>query len=283
MVFVPEGDSVYVLARRLDVLNGRRLSRGELRVPRHATDDLTGHTVLEQATYGKHLLTRLSGDLTLHTHLRMDGSWSVVRPGRSLPRNLLPDVRVLLATGNGPHERGPTAYGLLIPVVELLPTADEPTTIGHLGPDPLRSDWDADEALRRLASDPGRAIAAALLDQRNLAGLGNLWVNELCFLRGVSPWTPVADVDLPATVRLAARALRHSALTPGAFQVTTGDSRRGRDHWVAGRFAQPCRRCGTLIEMVPEVPNDPDRRRTWWCPRCQPGPSEARDRRPTYQ
>lgn len=271
---MPEGDSVYVLARRLDVLNGRRLSRGELRVPRHATDDLTGRTVLAQVTHGKHLLTRLSGDLTLHTHLRMDGSWSLVRADRRLPRALVPDVRVLLAT-----ESGPTAYGLLLPVVELVPTAAEDTVTGHLGPDPLRADWDRDEAVRRLGTDPDRPVSAALLDQRLLAGLGNLWVNELCFLRGMSPWTRAGDVDLPATVRLAARALRHSALTPGAFQVTTGDSRRGRDHWVSGRFAQPCRRCGTLIEMVAEVPNDPDRRRTWWCPRCQPGPAPGPDRR----
>lgn len=273
MGFVPEGDSVYVLARRLDVLNGRRLRRGELRVPQHATADLAGRTVSEQVTYGKHLLTRLSGDLTLHTHLRMDGSWTVVRAGRTLPRNLLPDVRVLLAT-----EDGPTAYGLDLPVVDLIATADEQTTIGHLGPDPLRGDWDPAEAARRLAVVPGRPVSAALLDQRNLAGLGNLWVNELCFLRGLDPWTPVAEVDLPALVRLAARALRHSALTPGAFQVTTGDNRRGRDHWVSGRFAQPCRRCGTTIEMVAEVPNDPDRRRTWWCPRCQPGPGPGADR-----
>lgn len=81
---MPEGDSIYVLARRLDVLKGRRLVRGELRVPQHASDDLAGHTVLEQVTHGKHLLTRLSGDLTLHTHLRMDGSWTVVRLGRTL-------------------------------------------------------------------------------------------------------------------------------------------------------------------------------------------------------
>jgi endonuclease-8 len=272
---VPEGDSVYVLARRLDVLNGRTLTRGELRVPQHATDDLAGRAVLAQVTHGKHLLTRLDGGLTLHTHLRMDGSWTVVRAGRSLPRQLLPDVRVLLAT-----QDGPTAYGLSLPVVDLVRTADEDTVIGQLGPDPLRDDWDRDEAVRRLGADPARPVSAALLDQRNLAGLGNLWVNELCFLRGVSPWTPVGDVDLPATVRLAVRALRHSALTPRAFQVTTGDNRRGRDHWVSGRFAQPCRRCGTLIEMVAEVPNDPDRRRTWWCPRCQPGPGPGPGRGP---
>ncbi|HYP46529.1 MAG TPA: DNA-formamidopyrimidine glycosylase family protein [Propionibacteriaceae bacterium] len=265
---MPEGDSVYVLARRLQPpLAGKTLARGELRVPAHATEDLSGHTVTELDTYGKHLLIRFDSQLTLHTHLRMDGSWTVVRAGRSLPRSVLPDVRVLLAVAGGP-----TAYGVLIPVVELIRTADEPDVVGYLGPDPLRADWDAAEAVARLSGDPGRPLAAALLDQRNLAGLGNLWVNELCYLRGYSPWTPVEDVDLRATVALAARALRHSARVPGAYQVTTGVNRRGEDHWVSGRAGQPCRRCGTLIRVVDEVPGDPDRRRTWWCPRCQPGP-----------
>lgn len=133
---MPEGDSVYKLARRLDpALRGQRLKRGELRVPAHATDDLTGRTVLEHDTYGKHLFTRLDGDLTLHTHLRMDGSLTVLRPSRILPRTSLPDVWVLLAAASGT-----TAYGLSIPVVELLRTADEADVVGHLGPDPPRRD-----------------------------------------------------------------------------------------------------------------------------------------------
>lgn len=252
-------------------MKGRRLARGELRVPAHASDNLAGRTVTELDTYGKHLLIRFDDQLTLHTHLRMDGSWTVVRAGRSLPRSVLPDVRVLLATSGGP-----TAYGVLIPVVELVRTPDEPEVVGYLGPDPLRVDWDAAEAVTRLGSDPTRPLAAALLDQRLIAGLGNLWANELCFLRGYSPWTPVVAVDLQATVALAARALRHSALTPGAYQVTTGRNRRGEDHWVAGRAGQPCRRCGMPIRVVEEVSGDPDRRRTWWCPRCQPGPEPDR-------
>ena len=269
---MPEGDSVYRLARRLDAaLRGRRLARGELRVPAHATADLAGRTVHEHATHGKHLLTRFDGGLTLHTHLRMDGSWSVVGAGKSLPRTMLADVRVLLGA-----ESGPTAYGLSLPVVELLETATETEVIGHLGPDPLRDDWDPAAAAQRLSRDPARPLAAALLDQRNLAGLGNLWVNELCFLRGYSPWTPVADVDLEATVALAARALRYSARQPRAYQVTTGSTRPDEQHWVSGRAGQPCRRCGTLIQVVAEVAGDPDRRRTWWCPRCQPGPSPRR-------
>jgi endonuclease VIII len=262
---VPEGDTVYALARRLDTaLRGRTLSRGELRVPTHATADLAGYTVLEHATHGKHLLTRLSGDLTLHTHLRMSGSWTVSAAGRWLPRTVMPDVRVVLRTD------GPAAYGVLLPVVDLVRTRDEHTVVGHLGPDPLRDDWDPAEAARRLTAVPDRPLAAALLDQRCVAGFGNLWANELCFLRGHSPWTPVGRVDVPALLDLGARALRHSATTPGAMQVTTGIRRKGEQHWVAGRAGRPCLRCGTTVHVVAEVANDPEQRRTWWCPHCQP-------------
>lgn len=174
-------------------------------------------------------------------------------------------------------EAGTTAHGLSIPVVELLDTSAEHRAVGHLGPDPLREDFDPAEAVRRLSSDPGRPLASALLDQRLVAGLGNLWANELCFLRGHSPWTPVGEVDVAALVSLATRSLQRSARVPEAYQVTTGRTRRGESHWVAGRAHRPCLRCGTPVRVVAEVPGDPDRRRTWWCPHCQPGPGpEAR-------
>ena len=263
---MPEGDTVFALARRLDgALRDRELVRGELRVPAHATADLAGHTVLEHLTHGKHLLTRLSGGLTLHTHLKMSGSWTVSAAGRWLPRDVMPDVRVVLRTD------GPAAYGVKLPVVHLLRTRDEADVVGHLGPDPLREDWDETDAARRLAADPERPLVAALLDQRCVAGFGNLWANELCFLRGHDPWTPVRDVDLAGLLRLGARALRHSATVPGAMQVTTGHRRKGEQHWVTGRAGRPCLRCGTTVLVVAEVPNDAERRRTWWCPSCQPG------------
>ena len=269
---MPEGDSIYKLVRRLEpALVGRRLVRAELRVPAFATLDLAGATITGIGTHGKHQLTRLvtaDGDaLTLHTHLKMSGSWTVVGAGKRLPSRLMDQVRVLLELDDGA-----TAYGLDLPVVEVLPTAQESEAVGHLGPDPLRPDWDAAEAVRRLRSRPDRPVAAALLDQRNLAGLGNLWVNELCFLRGTSPWTPVGELDVAALVALARRCLRHSALVPNAYQVTTGDSRDGRQHWVSGRAGQACLRCGTPVRVVDEVPGDAERRRTWWCPHCQPGP-----------
>lgn len=253
---MPEGDTVYALARRLRAaLDGRALSVGELRVPQHATDDLAGRVVLEHVTHGKHLLTRLSGDLTVHTHLKMTGSWTISGAGRWLPRAVMPDVRVILRTD------GPAAYGVKLPVVDLLRTRDERDVIGHLGPDPLREDWDPAEAARRLAA-ADRPLVAALLDQRCVAGFGNLWANELCFLRGHNPWTPVADVDVDALLRLGARALRHSATVPGAMQVTTGVRRKGDQHWVAGRAGRPA--CGAgrpcrWSTRCPEIRNDAGR------------------------
>jgi formamidopyrimidine-DNA glycosylase len=268
---MPEGDSVFRLAVRLRrSLDGRTLKRGDLRVPAHATDALDGRQVVEHVTHGKHLLTRFDGGLTLHTHLRMQGSWTVTAPGRKLPRALLPDARVILEV-----DGGPTAYGMRLPVVDLLPTRAEDDVVGHLGPDPLRHDWSAQEAVRRLCRDPGQRAPAALLDQRNIAGFGNLWANELCFLRGIHPDTLMGDVDIPALVALGARCLRFSATQPGAHQVTTGNLRRGEQHWVAGRAGKPCLRCGTTVLVRAEVPGDPGRRRTWWCPRCQPSASST--------
>ena len=257
------------VARKLDArLAGRTVVRSDFRVPRFATADLRDREVLGTATHGKHLLTRFSGGLTLHTHLRMDGQWSVLAPDKRLPRRVVPDVRLMLALDDGQH-----AFAVRMPVVELLATAAEAIVVGHLGPDPLREDWDAAEAVRRLGAVPERPVIAALLDQRCIAGLGNLWVNETCFLRGYFPWRPAGEVDLPRTVDLAARMLRFSVEHPEAHMVTTGSARRGEEHWVAGRAGKPCRRCGTPVQVRAELSGDPERRRTWWCPHCQPAPA----------
>jgi len=268
---MPEGDSVFILARKLRAaLDGRTLESGETRSGAGAGGSLAGLTVLEHVTHGKHLLTRFDDGRTLHTHLRMQGSWSVTGAGKVLPRRMLPDVRVRMSAS-----AGPTAWGLDLPVVDLIPTRDEGDVVGHLGPDPLRADWDLDAAITRLRAMGDRPAVAALLDQRGMAGLGNLWVNELCFLRGVWPWTPIATVDLERMVALAARTLKHSATTPGAYQITTGNRQREESHWVVGRAGRPCLRCRTTVLVDAGVPDDAERRRTWWCPRCQPAPDGA--------
>jgi endonuclease-8 len=264
---MPEGDTVFRAARRLDAaLGGDVLTHGELDVPRLATADLTGAHVLEVVPRGKHLLMRMSlGDeaLTLHSHLRMDGTWILVRAPRSpyvVPRH---EIRALLRT------EAWSAVGHLLGEVDLLRTADEHTVVGHLGPDLLDPAFDAAAAIELLAADPDREIAEALRDQRVLAGLGNELVTEVLFVRGINPWTPVGEVDLARTVALAQRLIR--ANSTRAVRSSTGDLRPGRTSYVYARDGKPCRRCGTTIRM--RMQGDPRyERRSWWCPTCQPGP-----------
>ncbi|CCQ17956.1 Formamidopyrimidine-DNA glycosylase [Rhodococcus sp. AW25M09] len=257
---------MFVLAARLRrALDGATLRVGRLNVPAHAVENLAGRRVVAHRTHGKHLFTDFENGTTLHTHLRMSGSWTVVRAGRSIPQHVRPDVRVQLSAVDGP-----TGYGILLPVVDYGFTTEMNGLVAHLGPDPLQPTFDIDAAVNNVLAQKDRPIIATLLDQRVVAGPGNLWANELCFLRGLWPWTPSEDVNASKLVALLERAMRHSATVPRAMQVTTGDTRRGRSHWVAGRAGLPCSRCGTAIRVVAEVPGDPDRRRTWWCPRCQP-------------
>lgn len=263
---MPEGDSVFRLAARLrGQVSGRRIVAGELRSGAAAGSSLAGWRIAGLETHGKHLITRLDPDFALHTHLLMQGSWTVTRPGRSLPVRVRPAVRV-----RAELDDGSALWGIDMPVVDLLRARDVPAALAHLGPDPLRDDWDAPEAVRRLARRPERTFVAALLDQRNLAGLGNLWVNELAFLSGIHPFDPIGIADVTSLVERAARALRLSATVPAMYQVTTGSTRRGSAHWVVGRAGKPCLRCGTPIRVRSETAGDPERRRTWWCPSCQP-------------
>jgi endonuclease-8 len=254
---MPEGDVVWYTARRLHAaLAGRTLTRSDFRVPRLATADLTGDVVTETVSRGKHLLTRTRGGLTVHTHLRMDGSWRV-RPAAEPVRDSY-RIRLLLANVDW------QAVGYQLGVVELIRTSEEAKVTGHLGPDLLGADWDCAEAVRRLAAAPDRPIGEALLDQANLAGIGNLYKAEVLFLRGISPWQPVGGVaDLGAVAELARRLLEANKERIG--QVTTGNSRRGQETWVYGRRGRPCRRCGTPVRC-----EDQQDRVTFWCPSCQP-------------
>ena len=261
---MPEGDTVWLVARRLDdALAGRVLQRADLRVPALATRDLRGRTVEEVRPRGKHILTRLDGGLTLHSHLRMDGMWHLYRPGA---RWAGPDFQVRAHLGNADWD----AVGYRLPVLELVETAREDSVVGHLGPDLLGDAFDRAEALRRIAEDPSREVGQALLDQRLLAGIGNVYKAEVLFLRRTSPWLPVGQVDdLGAMVDLARALLQRNK--GHASQATTGDPRPGHDHWVYGRAGRACRRCGTtLLSAMQGAP--PYDRVTSWCPACQPGP-----------
>lgn len=261
---MPEGDTVWRAARALDqALSGHRLVATDVRVPAFATVDLSGSTVTETVSRGKHLLTRIDGDqgaVTLHTHLKMEGGWRVLRPGQRWPRPAH-TARVVLTTETA------VAVGFQLGIVEILPTDREPDVVGHLGPDLLGPDWDADEALRRLHEQPGRAVKESLLDQTRLAGIGNMYANELCYVSGVAPQTPVEQV--PDLRRMVLRAHQMLDLNRRrAQQSTTGDLARGRQFWVYHRAGEPCRRCGTRIVRSMLGPEG-QKRTTFACPRCQ--------------
>ena len=261
---MPEGDTVHRTARLLDrSLSGQVLTRSDFRVPQHATADLAGASVVETVSRGKHLLTRVDGNdgesWTLHTHLKMEGSWRVYRPRQRWSRPAH-QARVVLETARS------VAVGWALGVVELLPRDREVDVVGHLGPDLLGPDWDEDEALRRLRQDPARPVGEALLDQTRLAGIGNMYMSELCFTSGVRPTTALADVpDLTRMVRRAKQMLETNKQR--ATQSTTGSLRE--PFWVYRRDRSACRRCGTPV--VVEMLGQPGRERAaYWCPACQP-------------
>ena len=244
-------------------LVGGVLTKSDFRVPQLATTDLAGFTVAESASRGKHLLLRLTrGDdrRTLHSHLRMEGAWRAYAPGERWAARPAHLIRVVLRTAQA------VAVGYHLHELALFRTAEEESHVGHLGPDLLGADWDAAEATRRIVAQPDREIQEALLDQRNLAGIGNLYKCETLFMRRVWPWTPVGEVkDVEGMVALAQKLL---ASNRGRWtQTTTGSLRRGETSYVYGRRAQPCRRCGAAIQK-----DDQGERITYWCPRCQPSP-----------
>lgn len=260
---MPEGDIVWRTCTLLhQALAGRSLTRCEFRVPRLATTDLTGTAVTEVVPRGKHLLTRFGNGWTLHSHLQMDGAWRIFADGVRWTGGPAHEIRAVLGVD------GSTAVGYRLPVLELIKTDREPDIVGHLGPDLLGPDWDLAEAVRRLRARPDRAVGEALLDQRNLAGIGTVYRAEILFLQGINPRTPVGAVPDLERVCERVRQLMIKNRT-GYEQNTTGDRRPGRTHWVYGRGGHPCRRCGTGI-MVEEFGPEGRERLSYWCPHCQP-------------
>ncbi|MFT4199609.1 DNA-formamidopyrimidine glycosylase family protein [Gordonia sp. (in: high G+C Gram-positive bacteria)] len=257
---MPEGDTLFALAARLrPVLAGQVLTKTDFRVPRLATVDLSGWRVDEVRSIGKHLVMDLSDGerrCAIRSHLGMDGSCRVFRLGQrwTKPGHT---ARVVL------HVDGAQAVGFLLR--ELHVDTDPDAALAHLGPDLLGPSWDADAALANIAAaDPARTVSDVLLDQRIMAGVGNVYRNEICFLLGVHPSTPVVDVDAPEAVGAARTLLWQNRLRP--TRNTTGLPGRAT-HWVYGREKRPCRRCGTPIRRVDGRDRD---RVTYFCPTCQP-------------
>ena len=257
---MPEGDTVYRTARNLaSALDGRQLVTCDLRVPAFATVDLSGLIVDEVVSRGKHLLIRV-GNYSIHSHLKMEGSWHLYQHGTPWRR---PEwqARAILANEQW------VAVGFQLGTLDVVARDDEASILGHLGPDLLGADWDPDEALRRLTADCGRAIGLALLDQRVLAGLGNVYRNELCFLSGVLPTRPIGDIPNPAKII----ALAHRLIDANKDRVdrTTTGVLRGASAFVSRREGRPCLRCGTRITRGQLGEDAMQLRDTYWCGHCQ--------------
>lgn len=255
---MPEGDTVYRTATKLrEALEGKTLTRCDVRVPKFATVDLTGCVVDEVLSRGKHLFIR-AGDASIHSHLKMDGSWLVGGQIRRVPEY---KIRILLETADS------RAAGVDLGVLEILKRADDMESVAHLGPDLLGPDWEPQVASANLAADPERPLAEALLDQRVMAGVGNVYANELCFVMGRLPTTPVGELKDP--LRMVQRARDMLWLNRSRVnRTTTGDTRPGRDLWIYGRVGRPCRRCGTTV-LSDRAEVTGSERISFWCPVCQ--------------
>lgn len=259
---MPEGDTVFRTASTLrQALVGKPLTRCDVRVPRYAAVDLTGEIVDDVVSRGKHLFIRV-GQASIHSHLKMDGSWKV---GGQLRRVQPHKIRIILEVGDV------QAAGIDLGVLEVLEREHDQDVVEHLGPDLLGPDWEPRTAEANLIADPGRPLAKALLDQRVMAGVGNVYCNELCFVMGHLPTAPISQVKDPLRIVQRARDmlwLNRSRVN----RTTTGDTRSGRDLWVYGRAGRPCRRCGSTIESdrAHARSNTSNRDRiSFWCPACQ--------------
>lgn len=264
---MPEGDTVHVTCQRLHrALAGAEVTRFDLRVPALALADLTGTRVDAVLPRGKHILMRFSNQQTLHSHLRMDGSWRV-GPARRGPRGREFEIRALI--GNAAY----LAAGFRVHDLRLVPTADESLVVGHLGPDLLDPDFDRAEALRRFGQQPERPIGEALLDQRLVAGIGNVYKSEVLFRRHINPERAVAEVTQPELADLlddAQRLLRANLTT--FDRSTTGWRQPGQHYWVYGRAGKACRNCGATIRRddgAGGAGGSPEDRITFFCPSCQ--------------
>ena len=272
---MPEGDTLFRTAAGLrPYLVGRTVtaarSAGPGPVPQ--LHRVIGQEIRAVESLGKNLLIRFDNGLELRTHLRMTGSWHRYRPGERWRR---PPARARLVL----EVPGAVAVCFDAPVVELLEQRAESIhpPLGGLGPDLLAPDFDRDEALQRLRdpSRTNRAVAEALVDQRAMAGLGNVYKSEVAWIEQVSPFAPLAEIDdetLRRLVETSRRLLVANATSRGGPErvTTSGDRGAPGPLYVYGRTGRPCRRCRTPIAVTRQGADLP--RSTYWCPTCQ-GPA----------
>jgi len=270
---MPEGDAIFRTALTLSrALAGRTVVHFESAFPRltrvHDDAPIVGRIVESVSAAGKHVLMRFSGDLTLRTHMRMNGSWHIYRPGERWRRPRR-DMRIVVSTGD--YE----AVGFNIPVAEFLDARAETRQVDlrKMGPDLLGDSFDEDEAVRRIRGRADEEIADVLLNQRIVAGIGNIYKCEVLFLSGVNPFARVSQVEddrLRLILRTARKYLQANVrmgsggiVTYAGFQRERGEGGR---HYVYARARRACRKCGTIVELRTQGPHA---RLTYWCPTCQ--------------
>ena len=265
---MPEGDTAYRVARQLEsALANTPLTEFQIRTSTLIGANFVGQQVDGVQPFGKHIFIRM-GEWSLHSHMLMDGIWHIYQPGAKW-RRPAHQARVILGTE---HTQ---AVGFLVAQLQLVRREDEVKLVGHLGPDPLKPEWDAgglEIAASNIQTDP-RAIHVALLDQSNVAGFGNEYANEICFLMGVDPAAPATSVDALAILKLGTRLIR--ANKDRVERTTTGNTRPGQRLYVFGRSTKPCRRCGTTIQFTLLGANPEQQRNVFWCPNCQPSTAKS--------
>jgi endonuclease-8 len=272
---MPEGDTIYRAARALNLaFAGRTVTRFESVFPQLTRVDvdhpIKGRTIDRVTSRGKHLLIWFSGDLVLRTHMRMNGSWHIYRAGERWQRPKH-DMRIVI--GTDAYE----AVAFTVPIAEFTTAAGLDRDLGHIGPDPLSGDFDAREALRLLQQRGDEQVADALLDQRVLAGVGNVYKSEALFAAGVHPFARVGDLPDAKLERIVAAVTKFmranvvdgtsaAIVTYTGLRRTTGRADPSARLWVYGRAGRPCRRCGAPIQRRK---HGPDARSTYWCENCQ--------------
>ena len=267
---MPEGDTIHRAATTLHrALAGKTVTRFESVFPAlvrvHADAPLTGRRIEGVSAAGKHLLIRFAGDLVLRTHMRMNGSWHIYRPYERWRRRRA-DMRIVIATADF------VAVAFTVPVAEFHTERSLARHLGTLGPDLLAPDLDVEEAVRRMRRHPDEAVGTVMIDQRVMAGAGNIFRCETLFACGVDPFTPVrslSDQHLHAIVATARELLSRNTIAARAQRLSGArvGAARGAGLAVYGRAGAPCRVCGTPIAYRKA---GPEARSTYWCPRCQP-------------
>ena len=266
---MPEGDTIFRAAQTLHAaLAGRKVTRFETALaPLASVDDqqpIRGRTIERVYAAGKHLIVDFSGGLHLRTHMRMNGSWHIYRAGERWKRPRR-DMRIVVSTDA--YE----AVGFSIPVAEFLDdrALRRQEDLRRIGPDFLAGEFDVQGVIERIRARPAGEIANLLLNQRVVAGAGNVFKSEILFLAGINPFMRAADIsdsELARMLAIGRKLLRHNVSHGRSDRVTTGSIDRSKKLWVYGRGGEACRRCATPIEYRKQ---GPDARGTYWCPRCQ--------------